>query len=192
LSDVLRKEDWFVASIPHKEAAEFIREHHYSKGCSLTSVYRHGLFKKKDPSRLMGVAIWLPPTKPAAESVNKEHWKKVLSLTRMAVVPECPRNSCSFLLSRSIKAIKAEGRFVSLVTYADERVGHDGLVYKAANWKYIGKMKGSPAWIDPKTNRQVAIKSTVSRTYEKMRSLGYVNVGTFGKHKFVYHLESEK
>lgn len=139
----------------------------------------------------MGVVLWLPPTRPAAESVNKEHWKQVLSLTRMAVAPECPKNSCSFLLSRSIKAIRSEGRFVSLVTYADERVGHDGLVYKAANWTYIGKMKGSPSWIDPKTNRQVAIKSTVNRTYEQMKSLGYVNVGTFGKHKFVYHLRSE-
>lgn len=29
-TSVLNKRDWFVSSIPHKEAANFIKEHHYS------------------------------------------------------------------------------------------------------------------------------------------------------------------
>ena len=184
----LKKSEWFVSPIEHKDARAFIEEHHYAQGCSHTSVYRHGLFKVSEPEKLMGCVIWLPPTKPAAMSVNKEKWRQVLSLTRMAVRPECPRNACSFMLSRSVKMIRKDGRFVSLVTYADERVGHDGLVYRASNWTYIGKMKGSPSWIDPKTGKQVATQATKTRTKQQMLNLGYEVAGSFAKHKYVLHL----
>lgn len=184
----LVKKEWLVKSISHKEAADFIRDHHYSRGCSHTSVYRHGLFSAGNPDMLMGCVLWLPPTKPAAMSVNKEKWRQVLSLTRMAVHTDAPKNACSFLLSRSIKEIKMDGRFVSLVTYADERMGHNGHVYRASNWKFVGTMKGSPAWIDPATGRQVATQATRTRTKSEMLALGYVNTGVFRKHKFIMHL----
>lgn len=184
----LRKHEWMVKSISHAEAANFIKEHHYSRGCSHTSVYRHGLFSVDNPKLIRGCVMWLPPTKPAAMSVNKEDWRKVLSLTRMAVHPDVPKNACSFLLSRSIKDIRKDGRFVSLVTYADDRQGHNGHVYRASNWTFVGTMKGSPSWVDPNTGRQVATQATKTRTKAEMLSLGYVTVGTFSKHKFIMHL----
>jgi len=91
-------------------------------------------------------------------------------------------------MSASIRLIKEDGRFVSLVTYADVRMGHTGAIYKATNWDYVGEMKGSPCWIDPSSGRQVARKATVSRTTKEMKDLGYECIGTFGKHKFVMHL----
>ena len=57
---------------------------------------------------LLGVAQWLPPTRVAAESVNKENWQRVLSLTRLAVHPLVPTNGASFLLGRSIRIIRNE------------------------------------------------------------------------------------
>ena len=183
----LKKDEWSVREIPHCDARAFIERYHYSKGCSHTSVYRHGLFRQ-NCDELMGVVLWLPPTKPAAMSVNKGEWRKVLSLTRMAVKPDVPKNACSFMLSRSVKQIKRDGRFTSLVTYADERQGHTGHVYRASNWTFIGTMKGSPAWLDPKTGRQVATQATKTRTKQQMLDLGYVVVGRFAKHKYVLHL----
>lgn len=184
----LRKSEWCVKDVAPKEAREFIARHHYAKGSSLTRVYSHGLYRKEDSETLWGVALWLPPTRVAAESVNKEVWQKVLSLSRLACLPEAPKNAASFLLARSVDMIRRDGRFVSLVTYADERMGHTGAIYRAANWTYVGRMKGSPAWIDPATGKQVARKSTRSRSDAEMRALGYENIGTFGKHKFVLHL----
>lgn len=189
-SDRLRKEDWEVRSIPLKQAKKFIEEHHYARGSSNTAVYAHGLFRKGGDT-LFGVVIWLPPTRVACESVNKAEWKRVLSLTRMAVAPGVPKNACSFLLARSVRIIEKEKRFVSLVTYADESQDHEGRVYRAANWQYVGKMKGSPRWVDPATGRQVAKKSTVSRTDAQMRALGYEMTGVFAKHKYVKHLHQD-
>ena len=183
----LRKEDYYVADAPLKDAQEMVRTHHYSKGGSLTAVYVHGLYER-ETNRLCGIVWWLPPTRVACESVNKEKWKKVLSLTRMVVLPDVPPNACSFMLSRSVKMIRNDGRFVSLVSYADERQGHEGLVYKACNWTYVGRTGPYPAWLDG-DGRQVAPKATVSRTKAQMEALGYTKIGSFHKHKYVLHIK---
>ena len=182
----LRANDYDVRAISMRDARDFIIHHHYSKGCSNTAVYVHGLFRKNNDI-LLGVAQWLPPTRVAAESVNRERWQRVLSLSRLALHPDVPTNGASFLMGRSIRMIKAEGKWISLVTYADDFMGHSGQIYKATNWEYVGFKKGSPRWED-KDGRQIARKSTVSRNNAQMRALGYRMVGVFGKHKFVMHL----
>lgn len=127
----------------------------------------------------------------ATAHFNRENWKRVLALTRLAVHPDVATNGASFLLGRSIRLIRAAGEWRSLVTYADDFMGHTGAIYLATNWTYVGEMKGSPRWEDDE-GRQVARKATVSRNDQQMRDLGYRNVGTFGKRKFVMHLPEPK
>lgn len=190
MSDSLRKSDYEVRSVPGRLARAFVETHHYSRGMSNTGVHFHGLFRR-GCDELLGVACWLPPTRVAAESVNRENWRRVLSLTRLAVKPDVPKNAATFLMAASIRIIEQEQKWVSLVTYADEFMGHTGAIYKATNWTYEGLKKGSPRWED-ETGRQVARKSTVSRSNEQMRSLGLSMVGVFGKHKFVKHLHQRR
>lgn len=182
-----RRGDWLVAPAPLKAAQQLVRDYHYSKGGSNTAVYVHGLYEVSTMT-LYGVAWWLPPTRVACESVNKEHWTKVLALTRLVVKPEVPTNACSFLIAQSVKAIRADGRFVSLVTYADESQGHTGAIYKAANWSYVGRTGPYPRWLTAE-GRQVANKATTNRTKAQMEALGHVKVGSYHKHKFVLHLD---
>lgn len=183
----LRKADFIVRDAPLRDGQRLVEKFHYAKGGSNTCVYMHGLYRRCS-GELVGVAWWLPPTRVACESVNRDDWKRVLSLTRMVIAPEVPKNAATFLLGRSVKRIAAEGRFVSLVTYADESQGHDGGVYRAANWCYVGRTGPYPRWVDPKTGRQVAPKATKNRRAAEMRARGYEKVGAFHKHKFVLHL----
>jgi len=183
----LRKADYYVADCPLQLAQAMVTEHHYAKGGSNTAVYVHGLYER-EAEILVGVAWWLPPTRVAAESVNRENWQQVLSLTRLVILPDVPRNACSFLLGKSVKLIRKDGRFVSLVTYADESQGHDGSIYRASNWEYVGRTGPYPRWIDPETGRQVAPKATKNRTKQDMLDLGYVLEGRYHKHKYVLHL----
>jgi hypothetical protein len=191
MQNTLRASEWDVRPAPLAEAQALVREFHYARGGSNTAVYVHGLYHRATDELagdfLCGVAWWLPPTRVACESVNREHWQRVLSLTRMVMRPGVPKNACSFLLGRSVKAIKKERRFVSLVTYADESQGHTGGVYKAANWEYVGRTGPYPRWLD-EGGRQVAPKATVNRTKAEMEKLGYRKVGSFYKHKYVLHL----
>lgn len=182
----LRAKEWFVHQIDQAAALDFIVKHHYAKGMSNTATYRFGLFSAAEPSRLRGVAAWLPPTRVAAESVDKERWKRVLSLTRMAIEPGVPKNACSFLLARCTKRIKADKRFVALVTYADEAQEHFGTTYLAAGWEYVGRRPGRRLWFDPVSGKQVATLATKTRTVAKMTELGFVRKEErFAMHKFI-------
>lgn len=185
--DRLRRSEWYVADMDFNTAQRMIREMHYAKGGSNTYVYCHGLFKHGDPTP-HGVSWWLPPTRVAAESVNREKWKQVLSLTRLVVAPGIPKNAATFMLAKSVKMIKQDARFVSLVTYADESQGHLGRIYRAANWVYVGRTGPYPRWIDPSSGRQVAPKATKNRTKAQMEELGYIKQGSYYKHKYILHL----
>lgn len=187
-ADVLVSAHWSVRPLPHAEAAAFIATNHYARGASKTSVYRFGLFHFLAPSVTLGVTLWLPPTKAAACSVDPLRWRQVLALSRMAVAPGVPKNACSFLLGRAVRAIRRDRRFVALVTYADESQGHDGHVYRASGWTYCGRTGSNPRWVDPRTGRQVATQATTTRTADQMTALGYVRTGRFHKHKFIRRL----
>lgn len=191
----LRAADYEVREIPKpgaqwQAARAFVAEHHYSGGCSNTCVYAHGLYRRGS-AELLGVAMWLPPTKVAAQSVNKDDWRRVLSLTRLAVRADVPSNAATFLMARGIRLIRQDGRFVSLVTYADEFMRHTGAIYRAANWTYVGEMAAQPRWEDA-DGRQVAKQATKTRTNAQMKALGYRMVGTFKKHKFIMHLKQQR
>lgn len=181
-----RRSEWFVAPADHEESRKLVEAHHYARGASNTFVYLHGLFRKGEPE-LKGVAWWLPPTRVACESVNRKEWKRVLSLSRLVILPDAPKNAASFLLSRSVRLIRDEGRFVSLVTYADTEQGHTGAIYKAANWRYDGLTSAYPVWVD-EAGRRVAPKATRNRTKAEMLTRGFRQLGHFRKHKYILHL----
>lgn len=169
------------------QARPFIEAHHYARGASNTATFVFGLFIKADPT-LLGVNWWLPPTRVACESVDRERWRQVIALSRMAVAPNVPKNACSFMLGRAVRSIRADGRFVALVTYADESQGHEGHVYRACGWEYVGRTGPYLRWVDPATGRQVASQATTTRSVAEMERLGYMRSGRFYKHKFIKRL----
>ena len=182
---VARRGDYdFDNDVPIKEARELVEKHHYSRGASNTRTHLHG-FRKN--GILVAVAWWLPPTRVACESVSKEEWKKVISLSRLVVHPDEPKNVCSMLIGASIRSIRKERKYRHLVTYADHSQGHTGAIYRATNWRYIGTTGPYPKWVDA-DGKQVACKATKNRTKSQMESLGYILVGRFHKEKFVINL----
>lgn len=186
----LRKADYVVEGIPFPMASSLVREYHYAHGSANTAVYRHGLFHKDNPMVCLGAALWMPPTRRAAESVDA-NWQRVLTLSRLVIIPGMPTNSASFFLSRSIGIIRKDGRYDTLVTYADEGRGHTGAIYRATNWTYVGINGGDPVFIHPETGRQFGRKTTGrSRTTGEMYALGYEKAGVTRKHKFVMRLRS--
>lgn len=184
---VLRADDYSVETIPYGMGVELVAAHHYARGASNTAVYRHGLFRRENPLECLGAALWIPPIRRAAESVSDD-WMGVLVLSRLVVAPEVPHNGASFLLGRSIRLIRGERRFHTLITYADEGQGHRGGIYRATNWEYLGARKTRETWIDA-AGRMVSQKSgSRTRTVSDMEALGYRRIGNSVKHKFVMRL----
>lgn len=188
MSTHLDRSKYEIKPVTQSTALDLVTRYHYAKGGSNTGTFRHGLFKISDGENPLGVAWWIPPTKSAALSVSDD-WRTVLCLTRLVVIPGMPTNSASFLLGASIKAIRRDGRFKTLVTYADEGQGHSGAIYRATNWTYAGVRPGDPVYLT-ESGRQVARKAGgVTRTNAQMLGLGYTNTGRTRKHKFVMRLE---
>lgn len=185
----LRSSDWAVQSVPsHGEAVRLIRSQHYAQGAPNTSTYRHGLYRVTTSyplvGDLLGVALWIPPTRTAAEHVAGDDWQGVLALSRLVVDPEVPTNGASFLLGRSMKAIDRD-RWPVLVTYADTAQGHTGAIYKATNWRCDGETAAGDLWEDA-TGRMTSRKHG-GRTYTKaeMEAMGCTRLPSKPKIRFV-------
>ena len=61
-------------------------------------------------------------------------------LTRLWCVNDMPRNTESKLISMSLKMLPE--RIKVVLSFADESMGHCGIIYQATNWIYCGKNKG--------------------------------------------------
>lgn len=185
-SERLRSSDWTVRDVEISVARRMVEKFHYAAGASNTATYLHGLFRAGDvfQEQCVGVAWWIPPTRSAAEATYPEDWRKVLSLSRLVICPDTPKNACTFLLARSRRLVDRK-LWPCLVTYADEWRGHTGTIYKADNWQYLGLTKAERTYqID---GRMVSRKAGgKTRTHAEMLALGALMIGSFRKHKFVH------
>ena len=184
MDDRLKKSEWWVHSVSPTIARRLVEKYHYSSGAPNTATYLHGLFRKGDiwGYQCVGVAWWLPPTKNAGYATYPANGHGVLSLSRLVILPDVPKNAASFLLAGSRKLIN---RIIwpCLVTYADKWQGHSGAIYRADNWEYMGETKPQPCYVI--NGRMIARKvGPVSRTHDEMIALGAELLGSFAKHKF--------
>lgn len=184
----LRSVDYEVRPVPAADARPYVCAHHYSGGVSVTGTDIHGLYRR-DSDVLLGVAWWLPPTKNAAKSVAGDDWRKCVSLSRLVVDPTVPTNGASYLIGQSVKILIRDGRWSTLLTYADEGEGHSGAIYRATNWTYLGAMR--PTYRYRNTDGRLMSKKRGPRTYshQEMIDLGFTPEGPFAKHKFVKVLD---
>lgn len=183
----LRRGEWMTRTIDHDLAVEAIEEWHYAQGAPNTSVVRTGLFKVKDPYCLLGVAMWIPPTKPAAASVAGREWRNVLCLTRLVIEPTVPTNGASFLLGASMRAVD-RARYPWLLTYADSSQGHTGAIYRATNWTYLGPWDAGDTWVNESGEQRGRKRGGRTLVVDEMRALGFERRPACVKHKYVHHL----
>lgn len=180
----LRRKEWRVDTCSLAQATELVERLHYSAGAANTATFRHGLFHLESwPLVVSGCALWIPPTRTAAQATWPDNWRGVLALSRLAIECEVPTNGASFLLSASERLIREHPRWECLVTYADEWQGHTGAIYRAAGWEYVGLTKPERVYV--LNGRMTARKAgPVTRTNAEMLALGATNVGSFARHKF--------
>lgn len=185
MQDRLRKADYEVRAVDISTARQMVELFHYAAGAANTATYLHGLFKRGDVfnGQCLGVAWWIPPTKGAALATYPENWRGVLALSRLVIVPDVPKNACTFLLAKSCRMIDRTA-WPCLLTYADDWRGHTGGIYRAANWRYVGKTKAERCYV--RNGRMIARKAGgKTRTHAEMIALGAQCVGSFAKHKFI-------
>ena len=69
---------------------------------------------------------------------HEKKYKNCIDIRRMACLDNSPKNSESYFLGQIIKWITIYTDYKHVLSYSDTTQGHNGTIYKAANFKNIG------------------------------------------------------
>lgn len=179
--DPLDRREWHVRPVPHRDALGFIRENHYAAGGPNTSVAALGLYHRGG-DQLLGAALWLPPIITAARHVEPRRPHSVIGLSRLACSPIAPKNAASFLIAGCVEHLP--DRYETLLTFADEALGHVGGIYQATNWDYAGATRPQPVW---RLDGRIVSRKRGPRTLttEQLLEEGARMIARTRKHRYV-------
>ncbi len=136
-SPASRSNKFFIRKISKVEAREFMARWHYigtvSAGSYYAGVDSQGLAAVAVVKGISGVA-----RKHQGTSRFTINGLVTRELSRFALRDNCPKNSESMFLAQLASVWRHKGIDLMLA-YADPRVGHSGLIYRASNWVYLGR-----------------------------------------------------
>lgn len=192
-------ESYFVEKIQFTESVRaFILRHHYSNYANIQAKETFGLFRDGAfLPELVGVCVY---TRPAGAAAAKKYYPsdpdKCLELRRLCLVDDTPKNAESFFVGRTLKWLRKNTDWKFVVSYADPEQGHQGTIYKAANFKYEGEtapgttllVDGQPFHIRTLTMLDRPYGVEINERYKK-GDPGIQIVKTKPKHIFTYSLE---
>ncbi len=127
----------------YSEPEEFLQSYHYA-GFGRSAKLIFGAYLDNE---LIAVCKFSSIVrKEVATSLNLKT-SEVLELDRFCIHPNHQKkNFASWFISRCAKLI--DQKITHLVSFADSTFGHDGTIYRAANWTEIGRTKPSYHYID--------------------------------------------
>ena len=121
---------------------KFLKKWHYSDYVNIQAKHTFCLFKngKFDIPEMIGVCIYTRPAGPSAgQTYYPEAPDRVLELRRLCLIDETPKNAESYFVGRTLRWLRQNTDWEFVISYADEEQGHKGVIYKASNFKYLGK-----------------------------------------------------
>ena len=184
---VARREDYTFEvcdKADRAKARDLVKREHYTGSSSFMGTI---VCAKRD-GQVVAAAQFLPPLPPAAKKHAKTDPKKVTNLSRLVVASGEPQNVATMLIGASLRLLKKDRKYDTVLTFADMSRGHTGAIYKATNAQSCGVSRAAPFWVDPSTGRRVSAKATKTRTVAQMKALGYERQVSPGKHCFKWEL----
>ena len=129
----------------------FVEANHYSR--NINGVHITCCFKATYNGCLVGAMLFGQMATTAWKKFADEE-QKVLELRRLVFLDEAGRNSESRFVGFAIRWIKKNLPTVEvIVSYADPKYGHSGVIYRASNFELIGKSAKDFGYLDPDTGK---------------------------------------
>jgi hypothetical protein len=179
------------------EIEDFIKQNHYSKsvnGCDMA--YSFCLL---NDLKLIGAAFF-------GRMAMANQWKRfsdkpedVIELRRLCCIDDTPKNTESFFIGKMLRWLKQNTHHKIVVSYADEEYGHQGTIYKASNFEYLGKQKGAKVIVyngkkyhdkTIRTKHNGVVKPYAQKIVQALESGDAYYKETAGKHTYVYRLKN--
>lgn len=126
-----------VRLVERKDIKDFMEKWHYSHSINgLISDYCFGMYYN---DTMIGAMIY-------GRMAMANQWKKygekaedVIELRRLACINTTLRNAESYFIGKTLRYLKKHSNIKTVVSYADTYYGHEGIIYKATNFKLVGK-----------------------------------------------------
>ena len=125
-----------LREISNNEAGNCYEKWHYLGKVGFLATHNFGVFTEGEmwgcisfgsPNAKVLKGYWTPETQGG--------WWEI---KRLALSDSLPKNSESRVIAIGIKLLRKMGVVKGIVTYADNGVGHQGTIYKASGFKYLG------------------------------------------------------
>jgi len=165
--------------ITYQDTKDYILNYHYAHRMPSIS-YAFGLFQDQD---LVGVCTFGKPASPALTRgvCGSDYASQVYELNRVYTLDNLPHNATGQLVAYSLRQLKPLNLII--VSYADEGMHHQGILYQATNFLYCGKTKG-------RTDRFTGVGHH-SRHYDKDAIEVYRSIRT-SKYRYIYFASDKR
>ncbi|HZA21661.1 MAG TPA: DNA methyltransferase [Dehalococcoidia bacterium] len=180
-----------VRPIPILAARRLIEREHYLHSLPGGTRLAFGVFMG---SRLMGaLALGVGPLN-AYSLVQGATPEDCLTLTRLWLSDELPRNSESRFIGIVLRSLKSHTGVKFLVSYADPAQGHIGIIYQATAWLYTGLSEAMPMYDigDGKARHSRSLShafGTHSVQHFARHGIAVKLTPQSAKHRYVYFLD---
>jgi hypothetical protein len=133
-----------VRPIPKSTAKELLVREHYLHSFPGGTKLAFGVFVGQ---RLLGAATMGVGPFLGYSLVEGARPEDCITLTRLWLSDELPKNSESRALGIVLKALRRNTSLKFSLSYTDPAAGHIGTIYQATNWIYTGLSSATPLYI---------------------------------------------
>lgn len=133
--------NYIVKPIDNADTKEWLLKKHYLK--RMTSIsFAFGLF---DDLKLIGVCTFgnAIPLTMKRSICGKDYEHMVYELNRLCIDQDVVKNAGSFFIGQCFKQLPKP---LIIVSYADKSMGHNGYIYQATNFLYLGESHTQMDW----------------------------------------------
>ena len=195
--------DFIVEPVPRKTISSFIEKHHYSHSINgvqhiqCFALFREGKFGFD--KEMIGASMYCFPSMPStAAKYNPINPNRCLELRRLVCIDDTPKNTESYFIGQTFRWLKEHTDMEVIVSFADTHYGHDGVIYKATNFEYLGETsKGQVLMVDGKEMHSRSMnqkKRPYSRDIKRRYDSGDENIffkDRSPKKIYVYYLDKK-
>ena len=139
--------DFTVEPVPRKTISSFIEKNHYSHSINgvqhiqCFALFREGRFGFD--KEMIGAAMYAIPSMPStAKKYNPDNPDRCWELRRLCCIDDTPTNTESYFIGKTLRWLKQNTDIEVIISYADLEQGHEGVIYKASNFHYLGQSGG--------------------------------------------------
>ena len=181
-----------VQPIPVLLARGLIERHHYLHSLPGRCKLAFGVFVG---TRLLGALTLGVGPLNAYSLVEGAEPDDCLTLTRLWLSDELPKNSESRGLGVVIRSLKRHTALKFLVSYADPAQGHLGTIYQATGWLYTGLSQATPLYDigDGRLYHSRSLSHSFGShglAHFQRHGIGVKLVPQAAKHRYIYFLDS--